>query len=83
MNPYKYSRDLFPCDRQFAIQIPGIGQRDDLYRVLAWIQDNNIPHEIHAARIRFRPHTEALLLEYYLRWAELCRPVEQPYPSLF
>lgn len=52
-------------------------------RVLAWLQDNDIPHEIHANRIRFRPHTEQLLVQYHLQWADSCAPVELPYPSLF
>ncbi len=54
-----------------------------LSRVLAWIQDNRIPHEIHANRIRFRPHSETLALQYYLQYSELCSSVEQPYPSVF
>lgn len=51
--------------------------------VLAWIQDNEIPHEIHANRIRFRPHTERLALEFALQYMDYCHSVEQPYPSVF
>ena len=83
MNPYTAAESLHPCGQQFAIHILGIGQRDDLYRVLAWIQDNDIPHEIHAQRIRFRPHTEQLLVQYHLQFAHLCYAVDQPYPSVF
>lgn len=72
-----------PCEQQFAIHILGTSQRDNLYRVLAWIQDNAIPHEIHANRIRFRPHTQQLLVQYYLQYSAHCYPVEPPYPSVF
>ena len=55
----------------------------NLSRVLAWIQDSEIPHEIHLNRIRFRPHLETLLLQYHLQYSHLCTPVESPYPSVF
>lgn len=85
MNPYIHSENLKPCDQQFAINLGSLdsSHREDTFRVLAWIQDNAIPYEIHAARIRFRPHTEQLLLEYYLRWEQYCYTVDQPYPSVF
>ena len=77
MNPYTHAEQHAPCGQQFAVY------REDLYRVLAWIQDNAIPHEIHANRVRFRPHTPELLLQYYLQYSEHCRPVDQPYPTVF
>lgn len=84
MNLHTHSKDLlYPCGTQYAIQVLGIAQRQELYRVLAWIQDNEIPHEIHAARIRFRPHTEKLLLQYHLQYAQFCTEVDLPYPSVF
>ena len=55
----------------------------NLYSILAWIQDNDIPHEIHANRIRFRPHTERLALEFALQYMDSCSSVEHPYPTVF
>ena len=71
--------------RQYAVNLLSLdsGHYDYTIRILAWIQDNSIPHEIRAARIRFRPHTEHLLLQYYLQYSEYCYPVEQPYPTVF
>lgn len=54
-----------------------------LSRVLQWIQDAEIPHEIHLNRVRFRPHSTQLLLQYHLQYSDSCAPVEEPYPSVF
>lgn len=54
-----------------------------LSRILAWIQDSEIPHEIHLNRVRFRPHTEQLLVQYHLQYSLYCSTVESPYPSHF
>ena len=66
-------------DQQYYI----LTQSPQLSRILAWIMDNDIPHEIHANRVRFRPHSEQLALQYYLQWSEHCFTVEPPYPSVF
>jgi hypothetical protein len=52
-------------------------------RVFNWIFDHDIPYELHANRIRFRPHTSELLLEFLLRYESHCSTVESPYPSVF
>ena len=54
-----------------------------LGRVVEWIKDNSIPYEVHLNRIRFRPHSEQLLVQYHLQWEHLCAAVERPYPSDF
>jgi hypothetical protein len=65
--------------RQWAISI----QDPNLSRVLAWIQDNSIPYQIHAARVRFRLPSEQLRTQFYLQWINHCYLVEEPYPSVF
>jgi hypothetical protein len=68
-----------PQHRQWAISI----QDPMLSRLLAWLQDNSAPHEIHAARVRFTLPTEQLRTQFYLQWINHCYPVEEPYPSVF
>lgn len=52
-------------------------------RVFNWVLDNSIPYELHANRLRFRPHSDSLLLQYHLQYSDLCAPVELPYPTEF
>lgn len=71
--------DVPPEDRQWAISI----QDPNCSLMLNWVIDNKIPYELHAARIRFRPHTEVLRTQFYLQYVEHCYPVEEPYPTVF
>ncbi len=52
-------------------------------RVFNWIFDNSVPYELHANRIRFRPHSETLLVQFLLQYRDHCELVELPYPSHF
>ncbi len=52
-------------------------------RVFNWVFDNDVPYELHANRIRFRPHSEQLLVQFLLQYADHCSTVEDPYPSVF
>lgn len=66
-------------DQQYYILI-----RDPHFnRVFNWIWDNQVPHELHANRLRFRPHSEQLLLQFLLQYVDHCATVELPYPSVF
>ncbi len=51
--------------------------------VFNWVFDNNIPYELHANRLRFRPHSETLLVQFLLQYADYCARVESPYPTVF
>ena len=58
--------------------------RDANFKPVAeWVVTNNIPHELHLNRLRFRPNSSQLLVEFYLQYQDLCAPVELPYPSEF
>jgi hypothetical protein len=51
--------------------------------VFNWVIDCDIPYELHANRLRFRPHSETLLLQFLLQYLDYCSTVESPYPSHF
>ncbi len=51
--------------------------------VFNWVIDNDIPYELHANRLRFRPHSEQLLVQFLLQYSDHCTSVELPYPSVF
>lgn len=66
-------------DKQYYILV-----RDPMFnRVATWVWDNDIPNELHANRMRFRPHSEALLVQFFLQWAPHCPTVEPPYSTVF
>lgn len=71
--------DVPPEQRQWAIRV----QDPNFNRVAVWVWDNNVPHELHANRIRFRPHTDTVRTQFYLQYADLCYPVDEPYPTVF
>ncbi len=71
--------DVPPDQRQWAIAV----QDPNFNRVACWIWDNNIPYELHAARIRFRPHSDTIRTQFYLQYMQYCYTVEEPYPSVF
>lgn len=68
-----------PLCKQYAVNL----QQPHFYRVFDWVLANGVPYELHAARLRFRPHSERLLVEYHLQWATICYPVGEPYPTVF
>ena len=58
--------------------------QDPLFRrVLIWVLESDIPHELHINRLRFRPHSDTVLLEFYLQYRDVCEAVESPYPTVF
>ena len=67
----------------FDLQYYILTRHNEFPRVFKWVSDNQIPCEIHANRLRFRPHTKPLLVEFFLRYADLCPTVETPYPTEF
>ena len=68
---------------QWAIGIVPVENRRTFELVYNWILDNKIPHELHAARVRFRPHTALLRTQFYLQYSHLCYTVDEPYPTVF
>lgn len=50
-----------------------------LKAVFEFIQNRDLPHEIHFNRTRFwiDPHSEAFT-EFVLQWSDHCPPVESP-----
>lgn len=65
--------------RQYAVAV----QDPNFVTVFNWVVDHKIPYELHAARLRFRPHTELLRTQFYLQYLDLCYPVQEPYPTVF
>lgn len=65
--------------RQYAIST----QDTNFNSVFNWVLDNDIPYELHLARVRFRPHLDTLRTQYYLQYSEMCYAVEPPYPTVF
>ena len=69
--------------KTFSTQYFILVQSPHFNDVFNWVFDRDVPYELHANRIRFRPHSEQVLVEFALRYRDHCSTVEEPYPSHF